>query len=162
MEEQTQPQSSSLFGLTIDLNSKAHLLEAAKWTKFLAIAGFIFIGLMVSWGILMPELMKNSIPKLNPDFENDFSISMFRTMMIVYMLVFAAIYFFPCLYTLRFSNLMKRSLHTNNQEKLTSAFKNLKITVRYLGVLTIIFLSLSVLVFVIFLITFPNMPGTTQ
>lgn len=162
MEEQIQSQSSSLFGLTIDLNSKVHLSEAARWTKFLAIAGFIFIGLMILYGFLMPEFMRSSISRFPNEEPRDFPVSMFRTIMMVYMLIFGAIYFFPCYFILRFSNFMKDALNTNSQEKLVSAFQNLKITVRYLGVLTIIFLGLAVLGSLIFIITMLTMPQPIQ
>jgi hypothetical protein len=48
MEHYTeQNQESSLFGFGIDQSSRAHLAEAAKWAKFLAIVGFVMCGLIV-------------------------------------------------------------------------------------------------------------------
>jgi len=162
MEEQSRPSDPSLFGLTIDLNSKAHLLETASWTKFLAIAGFIFIGVMICWGILMPEVIENNLSRTNQEFQSTFPKSSYRIVMIVYVTIFGFIYFLPCLFTLRFSNQMKKALNSNNQGVLILAFKNLKITARYIGVLTIIFLSLFVIMAVVMLIVMPDLPAAKQ
>lgn len=163
MEEQSNQQESSLFGLTIDLNSRTHLSETAGWTRFLAIAGFIFIGLMICWGILMPAFMENNLSRYNrAGVQPPFSTSMYTVMMLVYVIIFGSIYFFPCLFTLRFSNRVKKSLRTNDQEMLSSAFKNLKITVRYLGVLTIIFLSIFIIALLVFVVALSSLPPGAQ
>ena len=62
---------------------------------------------------------------------------------IVYV-VGAIIYFFPCLYLLRFSNQTKTALASDDQTKLTSAFKNLKSMFRFVGVLTIIVIAIYI------------------
>jgi uncharacterized membrane protein YjgN (DUF898 family) len=144
MEQDNQTHESSIFGLTIDLNSKTHLVETARWTRFLAIAGFVFIGLMIVYGIVMSAVMGNAMSKVDNDMGPAFS-SAFGVVMIMYMVVIGVIYFFPCLFTLRFSNHLREALNTNDQEKLTKAFQNLKITVRYLGILTIIGLAFFVI-----------------
>jgi len=44
---------------------------------------------------------------------------------------------------------MREALHTDDQDKLTSAFQNLKITVRYLGILAIIGLVLFAIIILV-------------
>ncbi|MER3498518.1 MAG: hypothetical protein C4308_07735 [Chitinophagaceae bacterium] len=161
MEIQNSQQSSSLFGLAIDPNSKAHLTETAKWTKFLAIAGFIIIGLMIIYGVVISSVINRSFSRLSEtmseEYPDTYPVTAVRTMMIIYMVVLGLIYFFPCLFTLRFSNNMKLALQNGEQEKLATAFQNLKITVRYLGILTIIGLVLIALGIITFLITISTM-----
>jgi hypothetical protein len=160
--DQPNQQSLPVFSLSIDAASKSHLIETAKWTKLLAIAGFIFIGLMVAYGIAMPSIMERSMSKFPNDPETPNPVAMFRGIMTVYMLVFATIYFFPCFFTLRFSNALKAALNLNDQDKLVYAFQNLKITARYLGILAIIGLVLAALGFLSFLLIFSNMPDFKQ
>lgn len=161
MDQPNQPYSP-VFSLFIDPTSKAHLIETAKWTKLLAVAGFIFIGLMISWGLLMPSIMEKSMRNFpnDPEFPNTFA--MMRGVMLIYMLVIATIYFFPCFFTLRFSNSLKKALHQNDQDQLTYAFQQLKVTVRYLGILAIIGLVLAVLGFLMFAFVFSNMAAFKQ
>ena len=59
MEQQNQNQDADLFGLSIDTTGRAHLTEAAKWARFLAIVGFVFIAFFAvirhCWRILHRE-----------------------------------------------------------------------------------------------------------
>jgi len=147
MEQQEQSQDS-LFGLSIDPNSRMHLAETARWTRFLAITGFVFIGLMIVYGIVMSVVINKAMSRYSNDFGSPYS-STFSFVMIIYMLIIGVIYFFPCLFILRFSNFMREALHTDDQDKLTSAFQNLKITVRYLGILAIIGLVLFAIIILV-------------
>ena len=44
-------QSSNLFELQLDQPSINYLSEAARWSRFLSIIGFIYCGLMVIFGL---------------------------------------------------------------------------------------------------------------
>jgi len=142
-----QDQSSSLFGLGIDNVSKSHLSEAAKWAKFLAICGFIFIGLMVVYGILM-SVMIVSMTSTMSEFETTTGDASLKNLMgigmIIFYIAFAVIAFFPYYFLLRFANKMKSALVSNDQELLNGSFQNLKILYRYAGILTIISLVLII------------------
>jgi hypothetical protein len=70
------------------------------------------------------------------------------TMIAVYMIVIAVIWFFPLLYTIRFANQMKVALAGNDQEALNKSFQNLKICLRYLGIVTIIILAIYAIIIV--------------
>ena len=63
-------------------------------------------------------------------------------------LVLALIYVFPVLYLFKFSTKMKSPLQTKDNEVLANAFKNLKSHYKFIGVFTIITLSLYILVIV--------------
>ncbi len=70
------------------------------------------------------------------------------TMTIVY-LVLAIIYFFPVYYLLQFSLKMKKALTSKNDETLAKAFEMIKSHYKFLGVFTIITISLYVLLFIV-------------
>lgn len=141
---------SSLFGMNVDQNGKAHLAEAARWAKFLAIIGFIICGLIVLAGLFVGSFMSVFSSRYGANPYNDFPAGPgFTAAMTVYYIVIALIYFFPNLFLFRFATKMKTALASNNQEILNSSFQNLKATFRYLGIVTlimVIFMGLGILV----------------
>ena len=140
-----QDQNISLFGLGIDNISKSHLSEAAKWARFLAICGFIFLGLMIIYGVAMSFLivnMANTMSQVDSSPSENSLQSMMRIGMVIFYIVFAVIAFFPYYFLLRFANKMKAALISNDQDALNGSFQNLKILYRYMGILMIISLVL--------------------
>ena len=140
-----QNQESSLFGFGIDQSSRAHLAEAAKWAKFLAIVGFVMCGLIIVLSFFIGSLFSTSMSRYGDSaaFGSGFGI----IMTIVY-LSFGVLYFFPCLFLFRFANNMIVALNSNEQITLNRSFQNLKIMFRYVGILTIIVLALYIIAFV--------------
>ena len=161
MDQPNQPTANPLFELSINQESRYHLFETGRWAKFIAIVGFIFIGLMIVYGIFIGTIMEDRISRFGPynrEFGPPFPTATLKIMMILYTVIFGLIYFFPCYYTLRFSNQIKIALTINDQLKLTEAFRNLKRTTRYLGILTIIFLVLMVIAVIMMITIFNSMP----
>src|SRR5215204_3885925 len=152
-----QDQNTSLFGLGIDNISKSHLSEAAKWARFLAICSFIFLGLMVVYGIFMSFVIVNMASSMS-QFDSAYNANSLKNIMgigmIIFYIVCAVIAFFPYYFLLRFANKMKAALVSNDQDALNGSFQNLKILYRYMGILMIISL-----VFIIFAIL--SMAATT-
>ncbi len=144
MEQQNQTQDSPLFGLAIDPIIKTHLSETARWGKFLAIVGFIMCGLIIVGGITLATTVGNMERTYGSDIGPSFGRTFGPAFIVVYIIV-AIIYFFPCLFLLRFSNKMKTALAADSQADLTLSFQNLKILFRYVGILTIILLAIYLL-----------------
>jgi hypothetical protein len=121
--------------------SISYLNETRKWTIFLAILGFIFLGLMVimsfSFGTFFSALGGQGI---NPPFPS--------FLFVVLYLAIGLIYFFPILYLYKFSSFTKQGLVEKNETLMTLAFKNLKSHYKYIGIFTIVFLCLYFLFFV--------------
>jgi len=125
--------------LRIDNASKLFLAEAAKWTTFLAILGYIGISLMVIAALFMMTLGASmSTGNSMMPFGGGIVFSL------VY-LVFAALYFIPINYLYRFGSNMKSALRSNNQTELTKAFEYLKSHYKFIGILTIIVFALYIL-----------------
>ena len=145
MQQNTENQETSLFGFGIDQSSRAHLSEAAKWAKFLAIVGFVMCGLIIVLSFFIGTLFSTSMSRYGDGaaFSSGFGI----IMTIVY-LSFGVLYFFPCLFLFRFANNMIVALNSNEQITLNRSFQNLKIMFRYVGILTIIVLALYIIAFV--------------
>ena len=120
--------------LVIDWRSKEFLKETAKWTKFLAILGFVGIGLMVLGSLVM--LFAPSSLMSNGDFP--FGGKIF--MMLLY-LAFAVLYYFPISYLYQFSENTKKAIENNDNNAIRDAFEFLKSHYKFMGILTIILLS---------------------
>jgi hypothetical protein len=150
MEQQNQNQDAGLFGLSIDTTGREHLTEAAKWARFLAIIGFVFIALFAVFATAGGSYIANMFNRTNQFGEvgSGFSTSM-TIGIIIYYLCIALLVFFAYLFLYRFAVNMKMALQGNNQELLNRSFQNLKILYRYWGILTIIGLIFFVLAFVI-------------
>lgn len=125
--------------LTLTNASKSFLKETAKWANFLAIIGFILIGLLLILGVFSTTIF-DLAAKMQPGIPNNLGV----IMMVIYLLS-ALIYFFPVYYLLQFSIKMKKALITKDDEVLANAFEMLKSHYKFLGVFTVITLSLYVL-----------------
>jgi hypothetical protein len=148
--EQIHNQNASLFNLSIEPITKSDLLETAKWARFLAIVGFVFLGLMLVGGIALTTVMATSFG--SSEFGSTGMMAGFGTGMVIFYVLIAALWFFPLLYLMRFSNRMRTALNSNDQPALNQSAQNLKVFFRYIGIITIIVLSLYALAFIVMII----------
>ena len=130
---------SSLFDLQLDPVSQSYLSETSKWGKFLAIIGFIGCGLL----IIIAIFMGTTIAGLSSQFGGSNGISG-GAITFIY-IALAALYFFPCYYLYNFSVKMQAALRSNDQQALQSALANQKSCYKFVGILTIIVMSLYLL-----------------
>lgn len=119
--------------------AKNYLINCAKWGKFLAIIGFIGVGFMVLGALFMVGI--GSAPFGAGNIVGGVGAVMY--------LIMAAVYFFPCLYLYQFSTNMKAGIEANDQAQVESGLKNLEQMFRFVGILTIVFLSIYVLMIII-------------
>ena len=144
----TQETSSNLFELQIDQQAASYLGETAKWAKFLAIIGFICIGLFLLFGIFAGSFFSNFARTMTNESVYPGSSTAAAGFSGVFMFVFiicALIYFFPCLYLYRYASKMQQALRSNDQPTLVQAFSNHKSFYKFIGILMIISLSLFLL-----------------
>jgi len=119
-----------------------NLNETRKWTNFLSIMGFIFIGLMILIAFAISSMMSTM-----PNGGSAYPFS--GTVLGFVYLIIAFIYFFPILYLYRFSKYTKKALETQNSNDLNEAFKNLKSHYRFMGIITIVMIALYAFIFLI-------------
>ena len=129
--------------LTINSEIKDYLLETSKWGKLLAIVGYVGMGilLLLGLGIIVGGTIFNSISKL------EFPI---RVLGFIYFLL-AFLYYFPVTYLYKFSYKIKQGLSSNNQLTATSGFESLKSLFKFMGIFTIVILSMYGLLLIIVL-----------
>jgi MFS family permease len=130
----------------IELTDEAfgYLNEIRKWTTFFSILGFIGIVLMVIFG-LFAGLIFSKLGYKNMYFPS--------TLFGVIYLFFGIVYLLPVLYLFKFSMHAKKAIKMQHQQSISNAFKNMKSHFKFMGILTIIFLSLYIFSGFIFLIT---------
>jgi len=108
-----------------------------KWTMFLAITGFIFLGLIITLGLITGTFLSafnhsDKIPGV-PD-----------TLLLTAFFGVAVICFFPILFLFRFSKHTSNAISELDKQELHKAFKYLKRYYIYIGVLLIIAVSIYI------------------
>ena len=122
--------------LTVSPLASGYLNETGKWSKFLAVIGFCFIGLIVVIGLFAGTIF-GAVGAALP--YSGFMIS------VIY-IVMGLLYFFPVYYLFKFSAEIRTALISKNAKDLESALENLKSHYKYIGIMMIIVLSIYVLI----------------
>ncbi|HYE53338.1 MAG TPA: DUF5362 family protein [Chitinophagaceae bacterium] len=136
MEQNT----SNLFELHVDQQSNAYLHETARWAKFLAIVGFIACAFIVLAGIFAGSIMSSM--------GDGFGMAGLGVGAAIMYILIALLWFFPCLFLYRFAVRTQVALRNNEQQNLTAGLANLKSYFKFVGILTIIFISIYLLIFI--------------
>ncbi len=140
-------EKSAFDSFELEMNNEimGFLKETSSWTYFLSILGFIGIGLMVVFGVFFGAIMGSRMGGANPYQNLGFSMGYFGVLYVV----IALVYFFPVYYLFNFSKKMKNALQTTNNDDLKLAFSNLKSHYKYMGIFSIIIISIYVLAFIV-------------
>ncbi len=129
--------------VTLTTASKRFLKETAKWCFFMSVLGFILIGFLLLLAVFASTIMSFA-GKMQPGIPSNMGIFMTAGYAVM-----SVIYFFPVYYLFQFSKKMKKALATKNEETLANAFEMLKSHYKFLGVFTIITLSLYVFAIIV-------------
>jgi MFS family permease len=112
-----------------------------KWTLFLAIIGFIGIGVLLIAGLFTGVFLSV--------FNTSDAAPGFSEIMVFAIVVLLALaYFFPVLYLLRFSKYTYEAIRSLDKQKLHKAFRSLKAYYVYIGILIIVVLILYLIFFI--------------
>jgi hypothetical protein len=148
-------ENQSLFSLSIDPVTKAHLNDAAKWARFLAIAGMVLLVIAFVFSFLMATVLSGG-NAMNFTINGTESQEMSNSMRVGYLVgtvLVLAVAFFPLLFLLQFANRMKTALAANDQESLNVSVQSLKKYFRYVGIVLIIALALYALMFIMIILS---------
>jgi hypothetical protein len=119
-----------------------HLNTTRKWAMFLAIVGFIFLGLLIIIGLIAGTF-------LTAFSTGEKGLGIPDSLMFIPVVILIVLYFFPVLFLFRFSKHTSHALHTLDKLELHKAIKNLKAFFAYIGILIIIILSIYIVVLII-------------
>lgn len=111
-----------------------HLNTLRKWTMFLAVSGFIFLGLIITLGLITGTFLaafsnSDKMPGL-PD-----------ALVYTAFIAITLIVFFPILFLFRFSKHTSNAISTLDSREMHIAIKYLKRCFIYIGILLIVILS---------------------
>lgn len=132
--------------LQLTLDSKDFLKEIAKWAYFLSIMGYIGIGFLVLFAIFAGTIF-SSIGQMGG--AAGAMGSMPGAFLTVLYLLMAALYFFPVYYLNKFASNMKTALSQNDNDLLSTSLEYLKSHYKFMGIMTIVILSLYALILVV-------------
>ncbi len=129
--------------LYISPEGKSYLITTAKWSTFIAIVGFVMLALMIVSGISI--LILSPVMDEYQDFQafQYFPASAWAIGLLY--LISAVICFFPYYYLYTFSKKVKLGMINDDQQSLNEGLKNLKKTAKFVGIVTIITLALTLL-----------------
>lgn len=128
--------------IEIDQDTLKHMNTARKWAMFLAIIGFIFLGLMVVIGLMAGTF-------LTAFSTGEKALGIPGSLMFIPVLFFGLVYFFPVLFLFRFSKHTSNAIQNLDKLSFHKSMKNLKAYFAYIGILLIIILSLYILVLIV-------------
>ncbi|HUV01105.1 MAG TPA: hypothetical protein VMW32_09100 [Bacteroidales bacterium] len=114
-----------------------NLNAARKWSMFLSVLGFIFLGLIIVAG-LTTSLFLSAFKS------EEVNLGIPESAMIILFIVIAAIYFFPVFFLFRFSRHTRNAVQTLDKQELLKASKNLRLYFSYIGVMIIIVISIYI------------------
>ncbi len=121
--------------IEFDQNCIEHLSETRKWTLFLSITGFSIIGilfLVIMIGLMIMPLKTHN--NINP------------VMSLLPLLLIMVVYFFPIYFLFKFSVFSKKAINNRDAAHLSAALKYQKLFYRFMGIFTIIMVSLNIII----------------
>ncbi|MFO7851921.1 MAG: DUF5362 family protein [Bacteroidales bacterium] len=118
-----------------------HLDTARKWSMFLAILGFISVGLLVLVALLAgTALALFADSPISP---------VIGIAIAIFYLIIAVLYFFPVYYLFNFSSKAKHAVNSSDSKTLTESMHFLKAHYKFLGIMIIVMLALYPLIIVL-------------
>lgn len=138
------------FELELDQSAKQFLGEAAKWARFLAIIGFIAIGITLAISFILGVTLfvmsdNRAIRMIVGELYGIFTCFCY--------FVIAAIYYFPVLALYKFSKNAKKALEDSDSQALATSFRYLQSHFKYIGILMLSIIILYGVLTLIFMMT---------
>jgi len=130
-------ENQSILGMEVEPQGRANLTEVARWAKFLAIVGYVFMGLFVLGVAFAWSSFMNAFATYPDPYERSLvsASSGFFLVIIVFVL---AVFFVLMFFLLKGANRIKAGLRDNDQAVFNSGLANLRNYFVMFGVLMIL------------------------
>jgi SNF family Na+-dependent transporter len=135
-----QPPENSIIEVT-PITEK-NLNASRKWAMFLAVVGFIVLGLMIFLGIITGAF-------LSAFKSEDVTLGIQENIIAVMFIVFLLIYFLLVLYLFRFSKSARDAIQNHDRKKLEKTFRYLRKFFTLAGILVISIILVYLLILII-------------
>ena len=139
--ENTIDQSETNGTIMINEEVRNYLLETSKWGKFMAIVGYVGMGLLV----LLAIVMMVGISAVSALAGTGFPVGIIGFVYIA----LAVLYYFPVTYLYKFSVQMKQGITSGEELSVVSGFQNLKSLFKFMAIMLIVILSIYALALLI-------------
>jgi hypothetical protein len=128
--------------MTVSETGLEYLKQTADWTKFMAVLGFISLGMMIFSGGILATL-SGILPSGNElsYAYNDLGENGMMITGILYV-VLGAVMIIPYAYLNKFSNICRNSIRNQEEQLLEESFYFMKSYWKFLGIFTIVIISL--------------------
>jgi heme/copper-type cytochrome/quinol oxidase subunit 2 len=124
--------------ILIDNGTLKNLNSIRKWTTFLSIMGFIFLGLIIVAGMATGLFLTTFKTR-------EATMGIPESLVISLLLIAGTIYFFPVFFLFRFSRSIRDAIQNTDQQKFEKGLRNLRLFFTYLGIILILVLSIYVM-----------------
>ena len=114
-----------------------HLNKLRKWTMFLAVSGFIFLGIIVALGLITGTFLR----AFN---HSDNTPGLSDALVLTGFIGLALLTFFPVFFLFRFSKHTSNALTTLDRKNMHKAIKSLKRFFIYIGILLIVSITIYI------------------
>jgi hypothetical protein len=121
-----------------------YLREIVKWSQLLVIVGYIALGIIVIAALVFMSGIASKF---------DTGVNGASQYISIMYLALAVLYYFPIKYLQNFRNAVKNGLDSKEEETVIYGFSNLKSLFKFMGIATIVMLSIYALLFVIAIFT---------
>jgi hypothetical protein len=128
--------------IEVEQETLSQLNTARKWAMFLAIIGFILLGLIIIIGLIAGTFLTTFST-------GEKGLGVPVSLMFIPVLLLGAMYFLPVLFLFRFSKHASHAIQTFDKLALHKAIKNLKAYFAYIGIFIIIILTIYILVLIV-------------
>ena len=108
--------------LQVDQSASKNLLEAARWAKFLSVAGFICMALLIICFVAAQGLISNALSQLVPAITAEEGYGIILVIILVAAIIVCLLMYF----LFRGSVLIKRGIETKSQETFNNGLASLK------------------------------------
>ena len=143
------PEQELPASVTLSIQAQIYLQEAAKWSRFLGIVGFVVCGLFLIMALFIGVIF-SVLANLSPVY-SQMPAGMGPLFSVVFILI-DVLYFFFALYLYQFGKKIKEGLVLLNSDDITIGLGKLKSFFKLAGILTIIFLCIYAIEIVVLIV----------
>lgn len=137
-----QPPTESLFELQVDYESGNYFKETARWSKFISIVAFCFIGFYSLFLLFAGTVLVNALSTYMS------TVSMPGAVLVLVVIVVIAVFLFLCIQLYRFASMVKAGLTYNDQQRFNTGLRSLKNYFLVSSIISILSTIFSVLGFI--------------
>jgi hypothetical protein len=129
-------------GFVLPEATKREMANLAKWARYIAVSGFIIGGIIILFGVFTGLI---TLGLFHLGIDNEVLANLPSWIIIFGYIVIVGVYFIPFLLLYNFAVRARAAIVLNSEKMLNSALSNLYQCFRFVGVITVTFISLYVL-----------------